>query len=153
VDGTVPDLTIQPTTKFLKAGFLLALVAVIGLEIGCLVSWNAAAGTPLIMLFPPLILLWPAMRAMRRRFIKTVISGDRLRYEVGVTSRSTRNIQLSKLQDVRVDQTMVQRMFNIGDLAIETAGEGSRLVIRHVDHPQALADEIMNRAQRGATTT
>jgi len=149
----VPDLTIQPTTKFLKAGAILAAVVVIGLEIGCLLSWNAGAKTPLIMLFPPLILLWPALRVMRRRFIKTVISGDRLRYEVGVTSRSTRNIQLSKLQDVRVDQSMMQRMFNIGDLAIETAGEGSRLVIRHVDNPQALADEIMNRAQRGATTT
>jgi uncharacterized membrane protein YdbT with pleckstrin-like domain len=149
----VPDLTIQPTTKFLKAGAILAAVVVVGLEIGCLMSWNTAASTSLIMLFPPLLLLWPAMRAMRRRFMKTVISGDRLRYEVGVASKSTRNIQLSKLQDVRVDQTMVQRMFNIGDLAIETAGEGSRLVIRHVDNPQALADEIMNRAQRGITST
>ena len=147
----MPDLTIQPTSKFLKAGVILALIVVIALEAAYLIWWRDSVSA-LVMLFPPLILLWPAMRAMRRRFMKTVISGDRLRYEVGVASKSTRNIQLSKLQDVRVDQTMMQRMFNIGDLAIETAGEGSRLVIRHVDNPQALADEIMNRAQRGATT-
>jgi hypothetical protein len=41
----------------------------------------------------------------------------------------------------------------VGDLSIETAGETSRLTIRSVDDPQALADDIMNRAQKGATAT
>ena len=76
--------------------------------------------------------------------------GDRLRYETGMTSKSTRTIQLSKVQDVRVDQSMAQRMFNIGNISIETAGEASRLTIENVDDPQALADEILNRAQHGA---
>jgi len=53
------------------------------------------------------------------------------------------------LQDVRVDQKLMQRLFQVGDLAIETAGEASRLTIRNVDNPQALADEIMNRSQHG----
>ncbi|HYW46262.1 MAG TPA: PH domain-containing protein [Bryobacteraceae bacterium] len=144
------ELTIQPTAKFLKAGAILAGIVFLGLEIGCLLQWNAAAGTSLIMVAPPLIFLWPAMRAFRRRFTKTVISGDRLRYETGMTGKTTRNIQLAKLQDVRVDQRMMQRIFNIGNLSIETAGEASRLTILNVDSPQALADEIMNRAQKGA---
>jgi uncharacterized membrane protein YdbT with pleckstrin-like domain len=48
-----------------------------------------------------------------------------------------------------VDQRLAQRMFDVGDLSIETAGEASRLTIANVDSPQALADEIMNRAQKG----
>ncbi|MBZ5586785.1 MAG: PH domain-containing protein [Acidobacteriia bacterium] len=99
---------------------------------------------------PLLILLWPAERWMRRRFTKAVITGDRLRYETGILTRSTRNIQLSKIQDVRVDQRLAQRLFDVGNLAIETAGETSRLTLPNVDQPQSLADEIMNRAQKGA---
>ena len=143
-------ITIQPTTKFLKAGALLAGIICLALETACVMWWNAAVGTPLIMIAPVLIVIWPAVRAMRWRFTKTTISGDRLRYETGITSKTTRNIQLSKLQDVRVDQRLMQRVFNIGDLSIETAGETSRLTIHNVDSPQALADEIMTRAQTGA---
>ena len=146
-NAAVPALTIQPTTKYLKAGAALATVIFLALEVMCLTSWIYATGTSLIMVLPLLILVWPAVRAMRRRFTKTTISGDRLRYETGVTSKSTRNIQLSKLQDVRVDQRLIQRLFNVGDLSIETAGETSRLTISNVDSPQELADEIMNRAQ------
>jgi len=148
-NATSPALTIRPTTKFLKAGALLASLIFLVLEVMCLTSWNTATGTSLIMVLPLLILIWPAMRALRWRFTKTTISGDRLRYETGMASKSTRNIQLSKLQDVRVDQGVLQRIFNVGNLSIETAGETSRLTITNVDSPQQLADEIMNRAQKG----
>src|SRR5436305_15337291 len=90
----VPDLTIRPTSKFLKAGAILATLIFIGLEVMCLVSWNQLAGTSLIMIPPAVILAWPAVRALRRQTTKVVISGDRLRYETGMAAKSTRNIQL-----------------------------------------------------------
>ena len=43
----------------------------------------------------------------------------------------------------------MQRVFNVGNLSIETAGEASRLTLSSVDEPHKLADEIMNRAQAG----
>ncbi len=145
----MPDITILPTAKFLRAGAILASVVVVVLEVACMLYWNHSVGTWL-MIVPLLILVWPAMRALRRKLTRTTITGDRLRYETGVASKSTRTIQLSKVQDVRVDQSLVQRLFNIGNLSIETAGEASRLTVHNVDDPQALADEIMNRSQRGA---
>jgi uncharacterized membrane protein YdbT with pleckstrin-like domain len=148
----VSDFTIRPTAKFLKLGTILAAIVFLALEIGCLTSWNDKAGSPWIMILPALIWIWPAERALRRRVITTTIAGDRLRYETGAISKSTRTIQLSKLQDVRVDQRLMQRIFNVGNLSLETAGEASRLTIHNVDQPQALADEIMNRAQKGATS-
>ena len=45
-----------------------------------------------------------------------------------------------------MDQRLAQRLWNVGDLSIETAGEASRLTIHNVDNPQALADDIMTRA-------
>jgi len=148
----VPEITIRPTAKFLKFGSILAGLVFLALEIGCLLWWNDAAKTSLIMIPPVVILLSPATRAIRRQYTKTVITADRLRYESGLASKSTRTIQLAKIQDVRVDQTLMQRMFNVGNLSIETAGEASRLTIHNVDDPQALADEIMTRSQKGAAT-
>ena len=144
----MPELTIQPTAKFIKAGAILAALIVLALEVAYLAAWSGAVG-PWAMAVPLLVLIWPAVRALRRKLTRTVITGDRLRYETGVAAKSTRNIQLSKIQDVRVDQRLMQRIFNVGDLSIETAGEASRLTIHSVDDPQALADEIMDRAQKG----
>lgn len=148
----MPDLTIQPTAKFIKAGTLAVAIVFLALEVGCVLSWNNKVGTALIMIAPPLLFLWPLIRAGRRRFTKTTITGDRLRYESGLAAKTTRNIQISKIQDVRVDQTVSQRMFNVGDLSIETAGEASRLTVHNVDNPQSLADEILNRSQRSAAS-
>ena len=140
------DLTIRPTAKFIKAGAILAAVIFLGLEIAYFVYWSDKPRA--LLLLPPLVFVWPGVRAIRRHFTRTVISGDRLRYEVGMTTKSTRTIQLSKIQDVRVDQRLIQRLFNVGDISIETAGESSRLTLFNVDDPQKLADEILARAQR-----
>ena len=143
------DLTIRPTLKFIKVGASLAAIVFLGLEILYVIEWRGSGDTWLMAL-PPLVLLWPLARWVRRRFTTATVTGDRLRYEMGAISKTTRNIQLSKLQDARVEQRFLQRLFNVGNLSIETAGEASRLTIPNVDDPQALADEIMNRAQRGA---
>src|SRR4051794_39711004 len=135
-------MTVRPTAKFLKAGAILAGLIFVALEIACVIWWNDAVGSPLIMILPAVVLLWPAERALRRRYTKAAIVGDRLRYETGMTSKSTRTIQLSRIQDVRVDQSVMQRMFNSGNIWIETAGETSRLTIENVDDAQSLADEI-----------
>jgi len=146
----VEEITIRPTAKFIKAGLVLTALVFIGLEVLCFTQWSLSW----ILAIPLVIFLLPGIRALRRRLTCTVISGDRLRYESGVTSKITRNIQLSKVQDVRVDQHLVQRIWNVGNLSIETAGEASRLTIPNVDRPQSLADEIMNRVQqKGASTT
>jgi uncharacterized membrane protein YdbT with pleckstrin-like domain len=146
----VPDHIIKPTAKFLKAGTLLAAFIFLALEIAYLVEWRDQENVPhWVMILPPLILLWPLARWVKRNAAKATLTSDRLRYETGLASKSTRTIQLNKVQDVRVDQRMSQRMFGVGNISIETAGEASRLTLHNIDSPQALADEIMNRAQHG----
>jgi uncharacterized membrane protein YdbT with pleckstrin-like domain len=148
----VSDVTIKPTAKFLKAGTVVTVLVVLALETECLMSWNDnQVGGAWVMILPALLLLWPAARAMRRQLTTITLTADRLRLETGALSKTTRTVQLSKLQDVRVDQGLMQRMFGVGDLSIETAGQASRESIHNVDNPHALADEIMNRAQKGAT--
>lgn len=143
------DMTIRPTAKFVKAGLVVTLLVIGGFEYVFFTYWRSdqsPAWLPLVFL---VLLLWPLARWLRRQFIKAVVTGDRLRYEVGATSKTTRNIQLSKVQDVRVDQGLFQRMMGVGNISIETSGETSRLTIPNVDKPQAVADQLMNRSQGG----
>src|ERR1039457_5513472 len=80
---------------------------------------------------PPRSTLFPYTTLFRSMFAKT-----------------TRTIQLSKLQDLRVDQTFAQRLCGVGNLSIETAGAASWEAIRDVDNPRGVADEILNRAHQ-----
>lgn len=146
----MPDIIIRPTTKFLKLGAIAAAIVFLGLEIACLALWASQYPHHWVsMILPLLVLLWPAERWIRWQATRTVVTGERLRYETGLAAKSTRTIQLAKLQDVRVEQRLMQRVFNVGNLSIETAGEASRLTLANVDDPHKLAEEIMNRAQAG----
>ena len=144
------DLTIRPTAKFIKAGLVLVVLVIVALDAAYFEEWRGEKGFPAWFPYVPLVLLlWPASRALRRNFSKATVTGDRLRYEIGAASKTTRNIQLTKVQDIRVDQGIFQRVFNVGNISIETSGETSRLTIPNVDNPQQICDELMNRSQSG----
>ena len=126
--------------KFIRLGYVAVVLVAIGAALAAGPLWGAVASV---------LFLWPALRHLRRQFTKLSIGGDKLRHETGMAAKSTRTIQLSKIQDVRVDQTLFQRLFGVGNLAIETAGETSRLVVANVDAPQPLADHLIELAQKG----
>src|SRR5580658_1878083 len=140
------DTVIRPTMKFIKLGYAVVLLLVLACAVvffTMIPSDNEWRDRPWVLAVPALLLIWPIRRHLAQRFTKATIAGDKLRYEVGALSKSTRNISLPKVQDARVDQTVTQRMFGVGNLSIETAGEASRLTIRNVDRPQKVDDEIL----------
>ena len=59
-------------------------------------------------------------------------------------------MEIKKVQDVRVDQSLGQRILGVGDISIETAGESSRLTMVSIDRPQAVADKILEAAHQSA---
>ena len=139
------DLTIRPTLRYIKAGAIVAALIFLALEILYLTQWRDNFGAWFLAI-PPLILLWPLSRYIGWRSERIVVAGDRLRHESGMMSRDVRAIEISKLQYVRVHQSMFQRMFGVGDIGFETAGQGTWQGMRNVENPQQIADEIMNRA-------
>jgi uncharacterized membrane protein YdbT with pleckstrin-like domain len=146
------DIVIRPSMKFIKAGYALALLAVIAAVV---VHYNYIADkypTPWLPIASLLLLLWPIKRHVQRQTVKLTIAGEKLRYETGLASKSTRLIQLPKVQDVRAIQSLPQRMFGVGDLSIETAGENSRLVVENLDNPQQLAEQITDLAGHAPET-
>lgn len=138
------DAVMRPTMKFIRLGYALVLLVIIGGVIGAsMLPPDYDKYRYWLMGAPVLLLIWPVRRHVKRQFTRATIAGDKLRYEVGALGKITRNISLPKVQDVRVDQSVTQRIFNIGNLAIETAGEASRLTIANIDRPQHFADQIL----------
>jgi membrane protein YdbS with pleckstrin-like domain len=103
------------------------------------------------MLAPAALLFLTGIRHLRRRTTSLDVDGDRLRYESGLFSKTSRIMELAKVQDVRFDQTFGQRILNTGDLSLETAGETSRIVMSSIDRPKEVAEHILelSRALRG----
>jgi hypothetical protein len=77
----VPDIIIRPTTKFLKLGAIAAAIVFLGLEVAYLALWESQYPRHWVMILPALVLLWPAARWLRRQATRTVVTGERLRYE------------------------------------------------------------------------
>src|ERR1700680_2662105 len=99
------------------------------------------------------LILWPVKRHIQRQSIKLTIAGEKLRYETGMASKSTRLIQLPKVQDVRVIQSFGQRILGVGDISIETAGENSSLMVKNVDQPRRLAELITDASSHGPASS
>jgi len=138
---------LRPSVKIIKLGYLLCVLVAIGISAYLLAIHNEDERLWALLAIPALGLIILAIRHMRRRLIKLTILDDRLRYETGLLSKSTRTMELTKIQDVRVDQKLGQRMLDTGDLSLETAGESSRIVMRSIDHPHAAADRILELAR------
>lgn len=136
------DLVVRPTLKWIRLSYTVAFV-VIFVAVFAYNNYLPESKPlwPLAVLAA--LLLWPIRQQVRRRFTKVTITGDKLRYETGLLSKTTRTIQLAKIQDVCVRQSLTQRMMGIGNVSIETAGETSRLTIENIDQPQEFADQVL----------
>jgi uncharacterized membrane protein YdbT with pleckstrin-like domain len=137
------DIIVRPTMKFIKAGYFGVLLFIALVFVLCATSgWSLVIPACFVVLF-----IWPLERHVKNKTIKMSITEDKLRYERGLLSKTVETIQLVKVQDVRVKQSFAQRLLRVGSIEIETAGGDSRLTVHDIDHPQAIADIIMNRGQ------
>jgi membrane protein YdbS with pleckstrin-like domain len=106
-------MEVRQSLKAVKAAYLLCLL----LELALAGLWWyfqpdftfwAVAPIPLVMA------VFVVIRHIQRRMTKITISSDRLHYESGLASKTTRTVELVKVQDVRVNQSLFQRLFSIG---------------------------------------
>lgn len=143
-------MLLRPSVKFIKLSYVLCLVLAVGIGVYLMADKTPPDYLVWSFVVPAFLLVMTVIRHIKRRLMKIEILGDRLRYQSGFLSKSTRTVELSKVQDVRVDQTLGQRMAKVGNLSLETAGQGSRIMIPSIDNPQEAADHILGlaRAQR-----
>jgi membrane protein YdbS with pleckstrin-like domain len=138
--------TVRPTMIFIKAGYALAVIAGIAL-----VFLLASVGAPASISVPLALalLLIPAYYHMRRNMIRYTVTDSTLQIDTGLIARTTKNIPLSKIQDVTVAASIPQRMMGFGDIIIDNASEiGGSIVMHNISSPRHYADLLLRELRR-----
>lgn len=138
--------TVRPTMVFVKAGYALAVLA--GLALVFFLAW---LGVPawISILLALAILLIPAYYHIRRNMIKYTVTDSKLQIDTGLIARTTKNIPLSKVQDVTVSASIPQRLMGFGDIIIDNASElGGSIVMHNISSPRHYADLLLRELRR-----
>jgi uncharacterized membrane protein YdbT with pleckstrin-like domain len=139
------EWVVRPSTKKIKLLYVFYLLLAAAIVIYAQMSGRRIEPLAIV---PGLGLLWAASQHIGLRYTTLTIRGTRLSFEQGIFSRSARTLDLAKVQDVKVDQTLGQRVLNLGNLTLETAGESGSLTMPNIDSPREVADRILNFTSR-----
>jgi uncharacterized membrane protein YdbT with pleckstrin-like domain len=71
-----------------------------------------------------------------------VFTNRRVITRTGLVARTGSNMPLSRVSNVDFSHTVVERIFNCGTLAVETAGESGRLELRNVPDVEMLQRKV-----------
>jgi membrane protein YdbS with pleckstrin-like domain len=138
--------TVRPTMIFIKLGYALAVLAAFALVI--LLGW---IDVPALISVPVglALLLVPAYYHLRRNMVRYTLTDAKLEIDTGLIARTTRNIPLSKVQDVTVSASIPQRVLGFGDLIVDNASELSGTTVLHnISNPRHFADLLLRQLRR-----
>lgn len=138
--------TVRPTLIFIKLGYALAVLGAITLVfLLALIKAPAYISIP----FALGLLLLPAYFHIKRNMIRYTLTDSKIEIDTGLIARTTRNIPLSKIQDVTVSASIPQRILGFGDLIIDNASEeGGTTVLHNINKPRYYADLLLRELRR-----
>jgi membrane protein YdbS with pleckstrin-like domain len=138
--------TVRPTMLFVKIGYALAVVAGVAL-VFVLASLGVSASISIPLALA--LLLIPAYYHMRRNMVRYTVTDSKLQIDTGLIARTTKNIPLSKVQDVTVSASIPQRLMGFGDIIIDNASEiGGSIVLHNINSPRHYADLLLRELRR-----
>jgi membrane protein YdbS with pleckstrin-like domain len=138
--------TVRPTLIFIKLGYVLAMLGAI-----TIVFLLAIIDVPAYISIPIglALLLIPAYYHIRRNMIRYAVTDSTLEIDTGLIARTTRNIPLSKIQDVTVSASVLQRIMGFGDVIVDNASEvGGTTILHNISNPRHYADLLLQQLRR-----
>lgn len=107
------------------------------------------ASQNVVFLVAPLALfsLLMTFAVLRLNLTRLTIAPPQLSFESGLLTKTQRSFDLNKIQDVRVEQSIAERIFGVGTIAIETASAGGGIRMEGIDSPKQVADQILAAAR------
>ena len=140
------DIVIRPSMKTVWAAYVVAGAAAIAAMWA--ISHYATSAPDWAIALPLIFLLLPLKQHLSRRLVTLRLQGGHLTLESGFLSRTRRTVDMAKIQDVTVSQTLGQRLLGTGDIVLESAGERSAMCVRNLDRPRVIADAILNTSKQ-----
>jgi len=141
--------TVRPTMLFIKIGYAAAIVGAILLTV--LLAMVRFVDIPWFYSLPVALglLLIPAYYHIKRNMVRYTLTDSKITIDHGLIARTTRNILLTKIQDVTVTASIPQRLLGFGDVVIDNASEvGGTTVLHNINNPRHYADLILRELRR-----
>lgn len=124
------------------AGFVIALIGQGWLPVAVPVPLDAmtltVAGLVLAGLSALQLLVWWLSAQSDRLMIR----GDELVWVHGLLSKSYTEIKLTSVRTIRLNQSLLQRILNAGDIKVFTSGDAPEMVVRGLPNPNRLRELI-----------
>jgi len=138
--------SVRPTLIFVKLGYAMAVLGAVALVfLLALIDVPAYVSIPLALA----LLLIPAYYHLRRNMIRYKLTDAKIEIDTGLIARTTRNIPLSKVQDVTVSTTIPQRILGFGDVIVDNASElGGSTILHNINKPRYYADLLLRELRR-----
>jgi uncharacterized membrane protein YdbT with pleckstrin-like domain len=131
----------RATLGFYVVGFVVAVVA------GIVAGVAAGTGIGVVVLLVALVAVL-VVGFLRRIGTHYLVTTERLRIRRGILSRRVQQTQLDRVQNVNTDQSLFERVLQIGTVDFDTAGtDDSDFTFRGIADPEQVVGAV-DRAQR-----
>jgi len=140
---------VRPTMLFIKIGYGAAILGAILLTI--LLAMIKIVDIPWYVSLPIAmgLLLIPAYYHLKRNMIRYTVTDSKIEIDYGLIARTTRNIPISKIQDVTVSASIWQRLLGFGDIVVDNASEiGGTTTLHNINNPRHYADLLLRQLPR-----
>jgi uncharacterized membrane protein YdbT with pleckstrin-like domain len=141
--------TVRPTMLFIKIGYAAAIIGAIVLTV--LLAMVRFVEIPWYYSLPVALglLLIPAYYHLKRNMIRYTLTDSKIEIDYGLIAKTTRNIPVSKIQDVTVSASIPQRLLGFGDVIVDNASEvGGTTVLHNINNPRHYADLLLREMAR-----
>lgn len=99
-------------------------------------------------LFSLALLVFPAYFHLRRNSLRYTLTDSKIEIARGILRRTTRSVPLRNVHNVTVSASLLQRLFNYGNILIDDmTGQRSATLLHNIRAPHRRAEDIL-RAQR-----
>lgn len=109
-------------------------------------SWKSGISLLDIILFLPTGGVWiivPAIKIIKLNKLKYKVTTQRIVIKEGIASTSSSEIELYRVKDLSITQTFMQKILNIGDITIQSAGiQNTNLEMKGIPNAYELREQI-----------
>ncbi|MDX1511376.1 MAG: PH domain-containing protein [Nitriliruptorales bacterium] len=115
-------------------------VAGIGIALATDLEGTALGVTVLVI-----VLVWGVLSVppiINRKFVVYALTTERIIVRTGIISKSSIEIPLESIHDVRFEQNVVERLLRYGDVLLESAGEKGQSLLTDVPDPEGFQSMV-----------
>jgi len=94
-----------------------------------------------------LFVMYPVREFIRWITSHFVVTNERIIHRQGLIAKTSMEVPLSRINDVRFQQSILERMVGAGDLVIESAGTQGQEVFSDIRQPEHMQRTIYERAE------